>query len=65
VTGYYYQTGFDAVKTACLGEAGCDWNNWSGYDGMLFVASYYVKTAATGFSAICFPNPVSNTAAQS
>ncbi len=38
--GYYYQTGFDAVKTACVSDPLCDWNTWTGYDGMLFVVNW-------------------------
>lgn len=38
--GYYYQSGFDAVKTACATDALCDWNTWTGYDGMLFVVNF-------------------------
>ena len=38
--GYYYQSGFDAVKTACATDASCDWNTWTGYDGMLFVVNF-------------------------
>ena len=38
--GYYYQTGFDAFKTACIADVACDWNTWTGYDGMLFVVKW-------------------------
>ena len=58
--GYYYQEGFADVKTACFNDATCDWANWSGYDGMLFVAAYYsgATNVASGWKAICFPNPI-------
>jgi len=62
--GYYYQSGFDLVKTACFAEASCDWGNWTGYDGMIFTAVYFAAstTAKTsGYTAVCFPNPVSTT----
>ena len=65
--GYMYAGSLDAYKTACLGIAGCDWLKWNGYDGMVFVVVFNNKTAsaslpATGWFAICFPNPVSSVA---
>lgn len=38
--GYYYQSGFDLVKAGCLTDPACDWNTWTGYDGMLFVVNF-------------------------
>ena len=59
-----YQSGFDAVKTACATDALCDWNLWTGYDGMLFVVNFQNNITAgqsTGWYAICFPNPIGTT----
>jgi len=41
-------------------EAGCDWLNWVGYDGMLFVASFFTAEERKTWDAACFPNPVSS-----
>ena len=64
--GFTYVRGMSDFKIACLNDGACDYQRFSGYDGMIFAVVWSLgSTAMTGFAAastftnlLCFPNPI-------